>query len=226
MVEWRTALRSHSRKKAHVTSPFFRTPKASGLTERTRSSWRKYLDALLGGSSCTTSHPSRGAWAARAPTKAWTAAVCSMFLRSWRLLLPETLRHSIGASASFGGDAPPLPRQGDGCAVSAGQDGQPPVGGGEASSRIPEPHGEVEALQGVDQLGYPLVGDAEQPGQVSRGHPGPVGDHVQGAEQVALRILTSLLWDRHDNEVEGSRYQPPMTARVKDALQDVCAESP
>ena len=100
MVERRTARRSHSRKKGQVFSSLLRTPKASGFTARIRSSCLKCLDALLGGSSWTTSHPKSGACAVSATRNPWTAAVCSVFLRSWRVLLPERLRHSKGASWS------------------------------------------------------------------------------------------------------------------------------
>ena len=102
MVEGRTARRSHSRKKAQSVPPLRRTPKASGLTARIRSSCLKWREALRGGSSWTTSHPSNGACAVNAARKPWTAAVCSMFLSSWRVLLPVTLRQSKEPTGSSG----------------------------------------------------------------------------------------------------------------------------
>ena len=102
MVEGRTALRSHSRKKGQRVSSLVRTPKASGLTARLPPSCLKWREALRGGSSWAISHPSRGACAVSAARKPWTAAVCSMFLSSWRLRRPVRLRHSKGASASSG----------------------------------------------------------------------------------------------------------------------------
>ncbi len=102
MVEGRTALRSHSRKKAHDAGPLRRTPKASGCTERKPPRCRKCLDALMGGSSWASSQPRALACLASDAAKAWTAPVCSMFLSSWRLLLPETLRQSQGWSGYRG----------------------------------------------------------------------------------------------------------------------------
>ena len=43
------------------------------------------------------------------------------------------------------------------------------------------PGHEAEALQRVDHLGGPRNRDAQQPGQVREGDPGPVGHHVEGA---------------------------------------------
>ncbi len=70
--------------------------------DRSRSAYRKYLDALRGGSSWTTSLERERACRARDAMKPWTAAVCSTFLSSCLLRLPETLRHSNGVSASMG----------------------------------------------------------------------------------------------------------------------------
>ena len=103
MVPGRTARRSHSRKKAQLTEPRRSRPKASGCTERGPPRWRKWRDARWGGSSWTVSQPRAWDWWARAAMKAWTAAVWSMFLRTCRLLLPETLRQSV-AELAFRGE--------------------------------------------------------------------------------------------------------------------------
>ena len=173
-------------------SPLARTPKASGLTARILSSCRKWRDALRGGSSWTTSHPSRGACAASAARKPWTAAVCSVFLSSWRPLLPVTLRHSKGPSASSRATLHRFLARRDGCAVPAGQQRQPPVGEGQPSARVAGPGREAEAFEGDDAVGDPLGRDAHQPGQLLEGDPGPVGDEVEGASAAVHHRFSGL----------------------------------
>ena len=56
-----------------------------------------------------------------AARKSWTAAVCSMFLSSWRVRLPVTFAPLQRTFGVFRGNAPPPPRHGDGGAVPAGQ---------------------------------------------------------------------------------------------------------
>ena len=80
-----------------------------------------------------------------------------------------------------GSGAPPLLGSAHGGPVPAGQQGQPrvgehqpPLGGGYAG-------GQPETLKGRRELGGPLIGDAQQPGQVAQGEPGPVGEQVEGA---------------------------------------------
>ena len=102
MVEGRTALRSHSRKKGQAVPSLRRTPKASGWMERIPPSCRKYREALRGGSSWAISQPRKPACLARAATKAWTATVCSTFLSSCLLLPPDTLRQSKGSLGTRG----------------------------------------------------------------------------------------------------------------------------
>ena len=65
--------------------------------ERSLSPRWKYLAARRGGSIWITSHPWARHWLVSAVIKPCTAPVCSMFLSSWPLLLPETLRQSEGA---------------------------------------------------------------------------------------------------------------------------------
>ena len=156
MVEGRTARRSHSRKKGQMASSLRSTPKASGLTARARSSCRKWREALLGGSSWTTCHPRRGAWAASAARKTWTAAVCSMF---GQVAPPEW---GVGV---LRGDAPPSPGQDDGGAVPAGQERQPPVGEGQPSAPVAVAGCEAEAFEGYDDLGRPLGNPPSQAGR-------------------------------------------------------------
>ena len=81
----------------------------------------------------------------------------------------------------FGGDAPPAPRHGDGGAVPAGQQGQPPVGEGQASACVAGAGRQAESFEGDDDPGGPLGRAVQQPGQLLEGDPGPVGDQVEGA---------------------------------------------
>ena len=80
-----------------------------------------------------------------------------------------------------GRGAPPFPGPAYGGAVPAGQHGQPQVGEGHSPGRRGNPDDEAEAFEGRRELGGPLIGHAQQPGQVVEGQPGPVGEQVVSA---------------------------------------------
>ena len=120
MVEGRTALRSHSRKKGQRVSPLVRTPKASGLTARVPPSCRKWREALRGGLSWAISQPSRGACAVSAAREDVDGGGV--------LNVPEQLAAPPAGEVApleggvrvLQGDAPPPLRHADGGAVPAG----------------------------------------------------------------------------------------------------------
>ena len=85
----------------------------------------------------------------------------------------------VGCGPGVGGSgAPPLLRSAYGGPVPAGQKGQPRVGEHQPPSCGGDAGGQPETLKGRRELGGPLVGDAQQPGEVAQGEPGPVGEQV------------------------------------------------
>ena len=153
-------------------------PNASGWTERIPPKCRKWREARRGGSSWSVSHPRSRACLARAAMKPWTAPVCSMLRRSWRLRLPETLRQS---PASLGAAlhrflAPPTAARSLRASIAS-----PWSVRGESASSGGDAGDEAEPLQGGGDLIGAMTDEAQQPGQVVEGEPGPVGEQVEGA---------------------------------------------
>ena len=134
MVLGRTARRSHSRKNALTSLPLFIMTKASGLMARTLPLWRKYRDALCGGSSWIFSQPSPRA---RSTVSARESMYCVRVFA-----VPQQLPYSPA------GDVFPVERQGridwhdtpslagrsDRCPIASGQQAQAKIAEGDAAT--------------------------------------------------------------------------------------------
>ena len=143
--------------------------------ERSRSPCRKYLEARRGGSSWTTSLERECACLSRTATNQWTASVCSTFLSSCRLLLPETLRQSRGDLRVCGRHAPPLPRRSDRGPVPACEHRQPPVVEGKAAASLDvEIDREAQPLEPHEDAGEHRPLHSQQLSQVGGRDPRPV----------------------------------------------------
>ena len=95
-----------------------------------------------------------------------------MFLSSWRVLLPVTLRHSkepLGSSGVMLHRFLATPTEVRSLRASRER---PRSVRASRRPRILEAGGEAEPLQGVDQLGGPLGRHAHESGELLEGYPG------------------------------------------------------